>query len=57
MPIVALIVPVPPTAGFVRLNAGPEACASDTKVVLAGTTSERATVCASLGPVFDTVIV
>ncbi len=57
MPIVPLIVPVPPAAGLVRLNAGPEVWASETKVVLAGTTSESATVWASLGPAFDTVIV
>ena len=38
--IVPLIVPVPPTAGLVKVNAGPESCASDTNVVLAGTTSD-----------------
>src|ERR1700722_15794021 len=32
VPIVPLIVPVPPTAGLVKLNAGPEVCASETKV-------------------------
>ena len=55
--IVPLIVPVPPTAGLVRLNDGPEVCVSETKVVLAGTTSERDAVWASLGPAFATVIV
>ncbi len=57
VPIVPLIVPVPPAAGLVKLNAGPAVCASETKVVLAGTTSESATVWASLGPAFATVIV
>ncbi len=56
-PIAPLITPVPPAAGRVKLNAGPEVCASETKVVLAGTTSESTTVWASLGPAFDTVIV
>jgi hypothetical protein len=42
--IVALIVPVPPTAGLVRVNDGPEVWLSETKVVPAGTTSESATV-------------
>ena len=53
VPIVALIVPVPPAVGLVRLNAGPELCASETNVVFAGTTSDSATVWASLGPAFD----
>ena len=57
VPIVPLIVPVPPTAGLVRLNAGPEVWASETNVVLAGTRSESATIWASLGPAFETVIV
>ena len=57
VPIVPAIVPVPPAAGPVRLNAGPEVWASETKVVLAGTTSENATVWASLGPAFETVTV
>ena len=38
--VVPVIVPVPPTAGLVRLNAGPEVWASETKVVLAGTRLE-----------------
>ena len=55
--IVPLIVPVPPAGGLVRLNAGPEVCAAETKVVWTGTRSESATVWASLGPPFATVIV
>ena len=43
--------------GLVRVNAGPEVWASETKVVLAGTRSDSATVWASLGPAFATVIV
>ena len=57
VPIVAADRPVPPAAGPVKLNAGPEVCASETNVVFAGTTSESATVWASLGPAFKTVIV
>ncbi len=55
--IVPLIVPVPPWAGVVRVNAGPDVWVSETKVVLAGTRSESATVWASSGPAFATVIV
>ncbi len=54
--MVPLIVPVPPTAGLVKVNVGPEICASETKVVLAGTMSVSATVWASLGPAFATVM-
>ena len=42
--IVPVIVPVPPTAGLVRVNVGPEIWASETKVVSAGTRSVIATV-------------
>src|ERR1700677_4884287 len=42
--IVPLIVPVPPATGLVSVNAGPDVCASETKVVSAGTTSVIATV-------------
>jgi hypothetical protein len=55
--IVPVIVPVPPTVGLVKLKASPEVCASETKVVSAGRGSVSATVWASLGPVFKTVIV
>ena len=55
--IVPLIVPVPPWAGLVRLNAGPEVWVSETKVVLAGTRSESATDWAASGPALATVIV
>src|SRR5437667_450609 len=50
-------VPVPPAGGFVQVKAGPAVCVSDTNVVPAGSTSLRATACASLVPVFDKVIV
>jgi hypothetical protein len=40
---------VPPDGGE-QLNAGPELCASDTKVVLAGIVSVTVTLCASSGP-------
>ena len=49
--IVQLIEPLPlPLDGVVHVKAGPESCASDTKVVLAGTESVRVTDCASSGP-------
>ena len=38
-------------------NAGPESCASETKIVLAGGKSVAPTSCASLGPAFASVIV
>ena len=57
VPMVPVMVPVPPTAGLVRVNVGPEVWASETKVVLAGTISVIATVWASLGPALATVIV
>lgn len=57
VPIDPSIVPVPPTVGLERLNAGPEVCSAETNVVLAGTRSESATLWASLGPVSETVIV
>jgi hypothetical protein len=42
--MVQLIEPLPlPADGVVHVNAGPELCASDTKVVLAGTESVRVT--------------
>src|SRR5437899_383246 len=37
--VVPLIVPVPPTAGLVKVKVGPLVWLSDTKVVLAGTLS------------------
>src|SRR5262245_33025490 len=52
--IVAVIVPVLPTAGVVNVNAGPLVCSADTNVVLAGSTSIHSTRSASLGPAFDT---
>ena len=55
--IVPLIVPVPPTAGTLRTNAGPDVCVSETKVVLAGTRSVNETAAAALGPLLVTAIV
>src|SRR5258707_989019 len=54
---VQLTDPVPPTAGFAQVNAGPVACVSDTKVVPAGSASVSVTLCASFGPLFMTVTV
>jgi len=51
----AVTVPVPPTAGVVSVNAGPEVCIIETKVVFAGTASVSETACASLGPLFVSV--
>jgi len=46
-----LIVPVAfPEGGVVQLKTGPEFCASDTKVVPAGTELVSTTACASSGP-------
>src|SRR3954471_848875 len=57
VPMVAEKVPVPPTAGLDRVNAGPESCVADTKFVFAGIASDSATVCASLRLGLDTVMV
>ncbi len=57
VPIVPETVPVPPAAGLVTLNAGPEVWASETNVVLDGTASVQVTASASSGPAFETVIV
>jgi hypothetical protein len=51
------IVPVPPAAGVVHVNVGPDVCDSLTNVVPAGTASVMLTVAASLGPLFVTVTV
>jgi hypothetical protein len=40
---VHVIVPPVPAVGFTHVNAGPESCASDTKVVLSGIKSVRVT--------------
>ena len=50
-------VPPEPTEGLMQLNAGPLFCVFDTKVVVAGSGSDSVTVCASLGPLFVTMIV
>ena len=52
-----LIVPVPPTAGFVQVNVGPEVCVFDTNVVFVGTVSVIVALCAPMLPTFDTVTV
>ena len=41
----------------VRIKKGPEIWTNETKVVLAGITSVRLTLAASLGPAFETVMV
>ena len=51
----AVIVPVPPTAGEVIEEPGPEVCITETKVVFAGVESVRETLCAGLGPLFVNV--
>jgi hypothetical protein len=55
--IVHVTAPVPPDAGAVQMNVGPLVCDSDTNVVFAGVVSVHATVDASDGPLFVTVIV
>ena len=55
--IVPMIDPVPPCAGLSRVNAGPEVCVTDTKVLLAGTLAEAVTSSASSGPAFANVTV
>src|SRR5438105_8934446 len=54
---VKVMVPVPPAGGVVAVKAGPEACASDTNVVFAGTASVKDTAWASLGPLLVRVTV
>jgi hypothetical protein len=50
-------VPVAPADGAVQEKVGPETCASDTKVVPAGTVSVSDTVVAAVPPTLFTVIV
>ena len=58
VPLLAVNVPVFPTAGLDKVNAWPEVCMADTKVVFAGITSERVTPWASIfWPPFPTMIV
>src|SRR5947207_762140 len=54
---VSVTVPLEPTEGVDEPKDGPLPCASDTKVVPAGSGSLTATPCASLGPVLLTVTV
>src|SRR5437868_12362608 len=49
--------PVPPTAGALVDQPLPVVTVADTNVVLAGSVSPTATVCASLGPLLVSVIV
>src|SRR5437660_751369 len=53
---VPVIVPAPPTGGFVKVKAGPPVWDSETKVVLAGRLSAKTTFGAGAGPWFVTVI-
>ncbi len=50
-------VPPEPAGGLTQMKAGPLFCVFDTKVVVAGRVSDNVTVCASLGPLFVTMIV
>src|SRR3954465_14139178 len=52
---VSVTLPLVPTVGVVDPKAGPLFCASDTKVVPAGSGSPTDTDCASLGPLLLTV--
>jgi hypothetical protein len=54
---VQFTVPALPTAGEVHVKAGPVFCVREANVVLAGSTSDHATVCAASGPLFWTVMV
>ena len=56
VPIVAVTVPLPPTGRGVSVNAGPEVCVIETKVVPAGRVSETTTLCASLAPLLVAVM-
>src|SRR5262249_25243858 len=49
--------PVPPTAGALRLHPTPVVTTADTNEVLAGTASVTVTDCASLGPLLTKLIV
>ena len=53
----AVTVPVPPTGGVVKVQAGPEFCSNETNVVFAGTVSLSVTLAAFAGPAFAIVIV
>src|SRR5579872_501104 len=57
LPMLPLRVPVPPTGGLAKVKVGPVFCASDTKVVPAGTASVRLTDWASDGPPLVSVMV
>jgi hypothetical protein len=48
--------PVPPTEGFVQMNAGPVNCDSETNVVFGGSVSAIVTLAASDGPLFVTLM-
>jgi len=54
---VAVTVPVPPTAGVLSVNAGPEVCIIETNVVLGGVVSVSETLDAGSGPALVNVIV
>src|SRR5215213_2516879 len=55
--VVAVAVPVSPTAGVLSVNAGPLDWLIDTNVVEAGISSVSVTDCAAFGPAFETTIV
>src|SRR6266851_3441443 len=54
--VVPLMVPVPPTAGLLKVKVGPLVWLSDTKVVLVGTLSVSCTFWASEGPLLVSVM-
>jgi hypothetical protein len=54
-PIVQLMLPVPPTAGLLHENAGPDVCEAETNVVFAGIVSVSETLAAAEGPLFVSV--
>src|SRR3954468_24376474 len=55
MPMVQEMVPLPPGAGVVQLNCGPDVCVNPAKLLPDGTASVSVTLAASFGPVFATV--
>src|SRR2546421_529609 len=54
---VQFTVPALPTAGALHVKADPVFCVKEANVVLAGNTSDHATLCAASGPLFWTVMV
>jgi hypothetical protein len=55
-PIMQEMVPLPPGAGVVQLNCGPDDCVHPAKLLPDGTASVSVTLAASFGPAFATVM-